>query len=96
MSFLKKILESRSATIVDVRNRSEFNSGHVPGAVNIPVDEIEARLNEFQQMEKPVVLYCRSGARSAMALNILQHYGISDVYNAGSIDYVKTLMSEYA
>ena len=59
-------LVSAGATLLDVRTRDEFAGGHVDGAVNIPVDELPARIGELAT-DRPVVAYCRSGRRSAHA-----------------------------
>lgn len=70
--------------LIDVRTPSEFADGHIPGAVNIPVQELGARLNEVPQ-GVPVVLYCRSGNRSAEAVNILDRAGFDGLYDLGGI-----------
>lgn len=74
----------QGATLVDVRSAGEFASGHVRGAINIPVDQIGARLGEIPA-GRPVVLYCFSGARSASAAQTLRRAGRSDVHNAGAM-----------
>lgn len=78
-------LKSGQKTFVDVRTPEEYAGGHVPGAINIPLDEIQKRLDEFKDMPKPVVAYCRSGARSGMATSILKQAGVQDVINGGGI-----------
>jgi len=60
--------------VLDVRAPEEFVSGHVPGAVNIPHDQVAARLAEVPK-DKEVVLYCRSGRRAAMAAEVLAANG---------------------
>ncbi len=67
------------ARIVDVRTPGEFGSGHVPGAVNIPLAELPARLKKVGKKKKPVVVYCRSGSRSAHAASILRQRGFARV-----------------
>jgi len=62
--------------LLDVRTPGEFAQGHVPGAVNIPYEQIAARLAEVPQ-DKDVVLYCRSGRRSALAADVLAARGYS-------------------
>ncbi|HET9803749.1 MAG TPA: rhodanese-like domain-containing protein [Candidatus Acidoferrum sp.] len=57
---------------IDVRSASEFAAGHVPGAVNIPLDELETRLGDISS-ERPVLLICQSGKRAAMAAELLEH-----------------------
>lgn len=56
--------------VLDVRAPEEFVSGHVPGAVNIPYDQIASRLAEVPK-DKDIVLYCRSGRRVAIAADVL-------------------------
>jgi rhodanese-related sulfurtransferase len=60
--------------VLDVRSLEEFVAGHVPGAVNIPHEQVAARLAEVPQ-DKEVVLYCRSGRRAAMAADVLAANG---------------------
>jgi phage shock protein E len=71
------------AALVDVRTPEEYQAGHLPGAVNIPVDEISARASEIGSVTRPVVTYCHSGARSARAAATLRQLGFNDVVNLG-------------
>lgn len=71
------------AILVDVRTPEEFAAGHLPGAVNIPVDELPRRFAELGSPEKPLVIYCRSGARSSRAEGLLKERGFQDVFNLG-------------
>lgn len=70
--------------LIDVRTPQEFAGGHIAGAVNIPVEEIAGRLGEVAQ-DQPVVVYCRSGNRSAQAAQILDQAGYAPVYDLGGI-----------
>lgn len=70
------IANDKNLQLVDVRTRGEFGSGHIAGAKNIPLDQIGGRLDELSK-EKPLVVYCRSGHRSAMALKRLRAAGFS-------------------
>lgn len=74
------------ATIVDVRTPEEFGDHHVPRAINIPLDEVAQRINEFKELPKPVIAYCRSGGRSGMAVAVLKQNGITEAINGGGID----------
>lgn len=76
-------LLARGAQVVDVRSPAEFRGGHVPGSKNIPLDQIQTRSKELDR-QKPVVLCCASGSRSAMAVSLLKRQGFTDVHNAGS------------
>lgn len=70
--------------IIDVREKDEFERGHIKGAVNIPLSELRKRVNEIPQ-DKPVFVHCRSGQRSYNAIKALQNLGYKNLYNiAGS------------
>ncbi len=73
------------AKIIDVRTAEEFGEEHYPNAVNIPVNELLARIDEFGEKSTPLVLYCASGSRSAYAAKILKTSGFTDVVNAGGL-----------
>ena len=77
-----KRLVADGATLVDVRSEGEFERGHIDGARNIPVQEIAARSSELPR-GKPVVVYCASGMRSAMAASALRRAGFETVVNLG-------------
>jgi len=70
-------------TIIDVRSRGEFAGGHVAGSINIPLDEIQGKVEEIKAMKQPIVLCCMSGNRSGQATYFLQAQGI-DCENGGS------------
>jgi len=67
-------------TLLDVRSSGEWQSGHAPGAMHIPLGDIANRAGEVPGM-KPLVVICASGNRSAMAATTLATYGIPVVYN---------------
>ena len=71
------------AVLLDVRTPEEFEPGHIDGAMNIPVAELSARIGELGASERAVVVYCRSGNRSAQATRILQAQGHADVFDLG-------------
>jgi rhodanese-related sulfurtransferase len=70
--------------ILDVRNQDEYDNGHIEGAVLIPVSELEGRLDELPA-DKPIITYCKSGARSATASSLLVENGFREVYDMGGI-----------
>ena len=82
-SLVKQKIDA-GATIVDVRTPEEFRDGAYPGAINIPVSNLGARLGEIPK-SKPVVLYCASGARGASAARAMKQAGFADVVNAGGL-----------
>lgn len=77
-----KELIRNGAQIIDVRTAAEFRRGHAQGALNIPLDQLEARKHEVDP-SRPVLLCCASGSRSGLAVSWLRGHGFSDVHNAG-------------
>ena len=75
----------QNATFLDVRTPEEYQSGHVPGAINIPLNEVSHRMDECKKMKQPIVAYCRSGSRSGLVVSLLKQHGISEVYNGGGL-----------
>ncbi len=73
------------ARIIDVRTPAEFMDGAYPGAINIPLAILPVRMNELEPKDKPIVLYCASGARSGTAARLLMKAGFKDVINAGGL-----------
>lgn len=81
------------AFLVDVRTPDEFSGGSVVDAVNIPLNELEDRLEEFEDKEI-IVVFCRSGARSETARQVLESSGFNHVLNGGSWQNVNRLRAE--
>jgi phage shock protein E len=77
-------LMDNGAIILDVRSKAEFDSGHIKGSRNIPVDRLGQDLDKLKNKEKPVITCCASGMRSASAKSILKANGFKQVYNGGS------------
>ncbi|WP_245939778.1 rhodanese-like domain-containing protein [Stenomitos frigidus] len=67
---LKSLMADRQPLLVDVRSPSEYRSGHIPGATNIPLQQMARNLNKIPT-DRPVVLYCSTGYRSAMGVMTL-------------------------
>jgi phage shock protein E len=66
--------------ILDVRTREEYSSGHVPGAINVPYDQVADRVEEFATFQDAdIVVYCQSGKRASMAAADLKAAGFSRV-----------------
>jgi rhodanese-related sulfurtransferase len=83
--YKKRFVETNTPhLLVDVRTAAEFAEGHITGARNLPVQDVQHKMRELPT-DKPVVLYCRSGNRSGMALQMLQAAGYTNVYNAGAL-----------
>jgi len=70
-------------TIVDVRTPGEFMGGNVAGSINIPLQEIQQRLEEIKSFQQPIVLCCASGGRSGQATAFLTTCGVT-CENGGS------------
>jgi len=77
-------LIASGVAVVDVRTPEEFATGHVPGAVNIPHDQVAARHGEIGPPSTPVLLYCRSGRRSGIAAGALAERGFTAVWDMGT------------
>lgn len=75
-------LVADGAQLVDVRTPAEYASGHVEGAVNIPVQVIQGQVGQLDK-SRGVVVYCRSGGRSARAGQILDSAGFKPVHDLG-------------
>ena len=73
---------TKGAIIIDVRSPGEFTGGHIKGSKNIPLNEINAKINEIKKLNKPVIACCASGMRSSQATSILKQNGI-DAINGG-------------
>ena len=73
------------ALVIDVRTPGEFNSGHLPGAINLPLDQIETGLpQQVSDKNKVLLLHCQSGVRSGMAKSRLNKLGYTNAFNLGS------------
>ena len=76
---------SAEPIVVDVRTPGEFRGGAYPGAINIPLDDLQMRFGELGSKSREITLYCASGARSAYGVRILQQLGFANVKNGGGI-----------
>jgi phage shock protein E len=80
---------SKGGLILDVRTAEEFAEKHAEGAVNVPVDVLSARLGELETLiskSGPILVYCRSGRRSAMAKQILEGAGYAQVEDCSTLE----------
>jgi phage shock protein E len=72
--------------ILDVRTLEEYAAGHVAGTVHIPLDQLEQRWQEIAQYrDQPIIVYCRTGRRSAVAIDLLATKGFSRLENGGGV-----------
>ena len=86
---LEEFRNTPNALLVDVRNPSEYNAGHIPGSVNFAMSRIlKEGEEEFPDKSQPLFVYCQSGARSARAGKLLELMGYESVTDLGGIsDY---------
>jgi len=80
-----KILMNNGAQLVDVRSAAEFKQDAKTGALNIPMPQLHQGIKKLDT-NKPLIVYCRTGGRSAQAQKLLQKLGFQHVHNAGSLN----------
>ena len=83
----KRLVLEERAVLLDVRSPAEHASGHPRGALNIPLQDLPRRMGELPQ-DRPVVVFCASGRRSASAGEMLSRAGY-EVYDAASADALR-------
>lgn len=82
----KQMMNEENNLIIDVRNPNEYKEGHIKNAVILPLNDIKAKANlVLKDKDQTILVYCRSGARSAQAAKILSDLGYTNVYNFGGI-----------
>ena len=80
---LPQLINQENAVVVDVCQPEEFGKGHIPAAINIPVDQIKEQLGQlekFRKKDRPIVLSCRSGQRASRAAAVLRKNEFERVY----------------
>lgn len=80
---ISQIIQDKNITIIDVRTKEEYESGHIKGAINIPDTEIENEVN--YDKDKAIAVYCRTGVRSSEAAKTLEKMGYTKIYDLGGI-----------
>ena len=77
------LIKNKNAVIIDVRTPEEFAESHLPEANNFPVDTLSQNIETIKklQRDKPLLVYCRSGKRSARAAEKLKNLGVNSLYN---------------
>ena len=71
------------AVVIDLRTAYEYDQGHVPRSLNIPIDRIKANIDRIRDLRKPVILVCSAGNHCWEAAEILRNAGINRVINGG-------------
>ena len=80
----KLIKDSSDLIIIDVRRYSEYKQGKIPNAINIPVEELEWEIEDLKEnIDKPILVYCKAGHKSALACQMLEEEGFNNLYNLG-------------
>lgn len=79
----KKLIESNpNLKILDVRSSSEYRDGHIPGAANISYEDLEFDIEDFSpSKEEPILIYCRTGRRSHLAIETLKELEYEKIYH---------------
>ena len=85
---VKKFRQTPNAILLDVRTEEEYSETHIGGSTNLPLQKIEMATSIITDKNKPLFVYCRSGVRSAKAVEILKKMGYTNVNDIGGIlDY---------
>ena len=81
----KKLMnEIENLLIIDVRRFAEYKTGKIGEAINIPVEELEWEIEDLKEdIDRPILIYCNSGNKSAVACEMLREEGFSNLYNLG-------------
>jgi rhodanese-related sulfurtransferase len=80
-----KAMVARGARVIDVRTPEEFAGGGIPGAVNVPFEQLSMRLAELGPRDREIIVYCEAGVRSARAASLLREKGFTRVYDLGAM-----------
>lgn len=84
---LHELVKNPTTKFVDVRSEMEYNLGHLKGAMNIPLDQLQRRYHELTKFGgSPLVFYCRTGNRSGQAVGFLHQMGFKNLYNGGALE----------
>lgn len=83
-----KLINKGKVTIIDVRDLSEFRSGHLRNAIHVPLADLPSRMSKLEKFKsQPVILVCKNGTRASTAITQLKQAGFKEVYNLeGGID----------
>lgn len=77
-AFQTELRDAKNGILIDVREPAEFHSGHIPGAVNIPLSQLGSKTDSISK-DRNVYLYCRSGMRSKQAARVLRGQGYANL-----------------
>lgn len=82
---VRKMRETEDSVLLDVRTREEYAQGHIPGSINIPLNEIDTVKYKITDKTAPVFVHCLSGARSSRAVSYMKQAGYTNVTDIGGI-----------
>ena len=88
--FEARLMLKDGVTLVDVRSQNEYAKETIPGAVNLPLEDLDAHIDSFKQHK--CLLFCNSGTRSHIATEKLKGFGIDDIYNLGDFSRAKSIV----
>lgn len=82
-----KLMGTADTIVLDVRSRDEYATGHINGAINLPLDELNFENTSVlvPELGNTLFVYCYSGKRSILAMNVLHEFGYTDIHNIGGI-----------
>ena len=86
---MKKNNQSKKI-VIDVRRPDEFSKGHAEGSINVPLQEMEQRLEEIKKITHPIVVVCGGGSRHVKAFELLKNHGIESEKGGGWKDVGKS------
>ena len=82
---IREFEQMPGAVLLDVRRKDEYAAGHIPGSINLPLQEIEDIERTVTDKETPLFVYCLSGIRSGQAVSALKNHGYTKAQNIGGI-----------
>lgn len=90
----KQIIDfyQRGAVIIDVRTQLEWDAGHLQNALHIPISNLKDHADAIKKMNKPIIIYCKSGVRSARGAKLLKFYKIEAINGGGMADLHKLIV----
>ena len=85
---------SKGGQLIDVRTATEYTSGHIDGAINLSLQDIQAGTMPTVTKDKPIYVYCHSGNRSSQATSILKAAGYQNIVDLGATTHVQSIGGE--
>lgn len=90
---VENLILNNQGTLIDVREKKELiEEGYIESAIHIPLIQIQNQFEQLKLMNKPLILFCRTGKRSQNAINLLKKLGITDIYNGISFKFILEIL----